>query len=99
MRPNDKTFVSSLSACAKVGALGVGIRIHDYLLANHFQLSKEVGPALVDMYSKCGSIELAGRVFNEIRFKSILTWTVMIHRFRVGQFMATIRWPFNALNR
>ncbi|XVE84738.1 hypothetical protein DITRI_Ditri17bG0037000 [Diplodiscus trichospermus] len=78
VRPNDLTLVSALSACAKVGGLEAGVRIHDYILENGFRLNKAIGAALVDMYAKCGNILSASKVFDETKEKDLLTWSVMI---------------------
>ncbi|XVF29110.1 hypothetical protein REPUB_Repub15cG0091600 [Reevesia pubescens] len=78
LRPNDLTLVSALSACAKIGALEAGVRIHDYVLDNGFRLNKAIASALVDMYAKCGNILSANKVFDETKEKDILTWSVMI---------------------
>ncbi|XP_077227843.1 tetratricopeptide repeat (TPR)-like superfamily protein [Tasmannia lanceolata] len=78
VRPNDYTVVSALSACARIGALDAGIRIHEYVLSNRFRINRQIGTALVDMYAKCGKIECAKRVFSEIKEKDLLTWSVMI---------------------
>ncbi|KDP39353.1 hypothetical protein JCGZ_01110 [Jatropha curcas] len=78
VKPNDFTIVSALSACAKIGALEAGVRIHRYLTDNGFRLNAKIGTALVDMYAKCGSIESASQVFRETKEKDVLTWTVMI---------------------
>lgn len=78
VKPNDFTIVSALSACAKIGALEAGLRIHSYLKNNGFRLNRVLGTALVDMYAKCGNIESANDVFRETKDKDILTWSVMI---------------------
>ncbi|CAN0913981.1 Pentatricopeptide repeat-containing protein At1g04840 [Linum grandiflorum] len=78
VRPNDYTVVSALSACAKIGALECGLRIHKYITDNLFKLNAAIGTALVDMYAKCGDIDSASRVFNDTKEKDILTWSVMI---------------------
>ncbi|CAI0380242.1 unnamed protein product [Linum tenue] len=57
VRPNDFTVVSALSACAKIGAVEAGLRIHKYIKDNRFRLNAAIGTALVDMYAKCGNIE------------------------------------------
>ncbi|KAF2288894.1 hypothetical protein GH714_022620 [Hevea brasiliensis] len=78
VKPNDFTIVSALSACAKIGALEAGLRIHRYLKDNGFRLNRVIGTALVDLYAKCGNIESANEVFRETKEKDILTWSVMI---------------------
>ncbi|CAI0380236.1 unnamed protein product [Linum tenue] len=78
VRPNDFTVVSALSACAKIGAVEAGLRIHKYIKDNRFRLNAAIGTALVDMYAKCGNIESASQVFSETKERDILTWSVMI---------------------
>ncbi|EEF44204.1 pentatricopeptide repeat-containing protein, putative [Ricinus communis] len=78
VKPNDFTIVSALSACAKIGALEAGLRIHKYLKDNGFRLNRAVGNALVDMHAKCGNINSASQVFKEAKEKDIITWSVMI---------------------
>lgn len=78
VRANDFTVVSALSACAKVGALEAGVRVHNYISCNDFGLKGAIGTALVHMYAKCGNIEAASLVFGETKEKDLLTWTAMI---------------------
>ncbi|KAJ7980539.1 putative Pentatricopeptide repeat-containing protein [Quillaja saponaria] len=78
VRPNNFTLVSALSACAKIGALNGGIRIHNFLSNNGFSLTGAIGTSLVDMYAKCGNVEAASQVFNQMKEKEIMTWSVMI---------------------
>lgn len=78
MRANDLTLVSVLCACAKIGALEAGIRIHNYCSNNNFRLNAAIGTALVDMYAKCGQIHSASQVFHDTKKKDIRTWSVMI---------------------
>lgn len=78
VKPNDLTTVSALSACAKIGALEAGIRIHNNMLSHGFKMNTAVGNALLDMYAKCGDIESASQVFNGMKVKDIRTWSVMI---------------------
>lgn len=78
VKPNDLTFVSALLACTKIGALQSGVWVHNYISSYGLLLNKAIGNALVDMYAKCGNIESASRVFDELKDKDLLTWSVMI---------------------
>ncbi|KAK7312244.1 hypothetical protein VNO77_35976 [Canavalia gladiata] len=66
VRPDEFTFSSCLFACATVGSLKHGKQIHAYLVRNNMRPNTIVINAIVDMYSKCGSMETARRVFNFI---------------------------------
>src|ERR1044072_531005 len=76
---HDKvTLVNCLSACSQLGALDVGMWIHHYIERHTFPLDVALGTALVDMYAKCGNIERALQVFQEIPLRNCLTWTAII---------------------
>lgn len=76
--PNDVTVLSVLRACADTGALSVGMKLNDFVNSKGTQLKKNVVTALIDMYSKCGCIDSAMRVFNEAKDKDVYVWTAMI---------------------
>ncbi|KAG9443433.1 hypothetical protein H6P81_014773 [Aristolochia fimbriata] len=78
VRPNDYTLVSVLSACAKIGALDAGRRIHDYIRQNNVKINRQNGTALIEMYAKSGKIICAKQVFDLMKEKGLLTWSVMI---------------------
>eukprot|EP01018_Ginkgo_biloba_P034602 Gb_21765 [translate_table: standard] len=77
-KPNTATIVSILPACAHLASLQHGKEIHDYVIRSGFVLGAAVGSALVDMYAKCGSIELARHVFDKISETDVISWTTMI---------------------
>ncbi|PIA41541.1 hypothetical protein AQUCO_02200163v1 [Aquilegia coerulea] len=76
--PNDVTFVNVLSACAHVGALDLGKWIDQYIKRNGMELNLFLGNALADMFSKCGCLAEARRVFNEMQVRDVITWTIII---------------------
>lgn len=76
--PNCLTLVSMLSACARVGALELGKWIHVYIERNNVEMDAQLYSSLVDMYAKCGCIELSLDVFSKIPRKDILPWSTMI---------------------
>ncbi|KAE8709038.1 F6D8.25 [Hibiscus syriacus] len=76
IRPDEYTMVSILTACAHLGALQIGEWIKIYIVRN--KVKNDVGNALIDMYSKCGSIVKARRVFSDMPRKENFTWTAMI---------------------
>nr|UPT48958.1 pentatricopeptide repeat protein AaPPR1195 [Agave angustifolia] len=80
--PNEVTFLNVLPAIAYLGALDIGKWIYAYIDKN----MKEEGSSsdsslytsLIDMYSKCGSAELAEKVFSALKIKSLSSWNTMI---------------------
>ncbi|KAJ0800160.1 putative tetratricopeptide-like helical domain superfamily, DYW domain-containing protein [Helianthus annuus] len=76
--PNPTTITSILSACAQLGALSLGKRVHDLASREGFESNVYVSTALIDMYAKCGSIQEARQVFDTITEKNPVTWNAMI---------------------
>lgn len=77
-QPNHSCIVVVLSACGFLGALEQGRWIHAYVDRKKMELDGVLGTALVDMYAKCGCIELAYRVFNEMPFRDVFAFTSLI---------------------
>ncbi|XP_050383745.1 pentatricopeptide repeat-containing protein At2g02980, chloroplastic-like [Argentina anserina] len=78
IRPNQVTMVSLISLCAEVGALDLGKWVHSYINWQRIEVDVILRTALVDMYSKCGEIDVALRLFNEARNRDSQMWNVMI---------------------
>ncbi|XP_015873075.2 pentatricopeptide repeat-containing protein At5g15300 [Ziziphus jujuba] len=78
-KPDEVTMLSLVSACADLGDLDVGQRIHSSLLEMGCgDMSILLGNALIDMYAKCGSIERAVEVFRGMRRRDVSTWNSII---------------------
>ncbi|KAK6944609.1 LOW QUALITY PROTEIN: Pentatricopeptide repeat [Dillenia turbinata] len=75
---NEITLVGVLSACASVGALDLGLWLDTYASERGLQNDVYVATALVDMYAKCGSLELALKVFKNMPHKNEVSWNAMI---------------------
>ncbi|KAK8961968.1 Pentatricopeptide repeat-containing protein [Platanthera guangdongensis] len=78
MKPNEVTAVAILSACADLGALDLGKRVHDYARRFQFMKNVRVCNTLVDMYIKCGCVETARKVFDEMSERTVVSWSAMI---------------------
>ncbi|KAL4184028.1 hypothetical protein AMTRI_Chr11g101300 [Amborella trichopoda] len=78
VRVNEVTLVSLLSACAHLGALDMGKWIHAYMRHKRFKFDVVLGTALVDMYLKCGSLDIALQIFKELPHKNIFSWNSII---------------------
>ncbi|XP_058103243.1 pentatricopeptide repeat-containing protein At3g22150, chloroplastic-like [Magnolia sinica] len=60
------------------GGTGAGKQLHGFAVRHFLDGNVFVGTALVDMYSKCGVIDYAERVFNRIPERNSVTYTTMI---------------------
>eukprot|EP01018_Ginkgo_biloba_P012902 Gb_06272 [translate_table: standard] len=78
LKPDLFTIASILRACASLATLQQGKEIHDYIIKNKFESDVFVGSALIDMYVKCGSIEIARLVFDKMPTRDVVCWNTMI---------------------
>ncbi|XP_057861280.2 pentatricopeptide repeat-containing protein At2g21090 isoform X2 [Cryptomeria japonica] len=78
MKPNMDTLASVLQACASLGDLCRGMEVHTDMIRSRHLADVFVASALVDMYAKCGSIEVARKVFDKMPTQDVVSWTAMI---------------------
>ncbi|KAF5181263.1 Pentatricopeptide repeat [Thalictrum thalictroides] len=78
VEPDYVTMVAILPAVADSGALSLGKWAHSYIQKKNIRINAMLGSALVDMYAKCGCIELALDVFSEVEGKTTELWNAMI---------------------
>ncbi|KAJ7945223.1 Pentatricopeptide repeat-containing protein [Quillaja saponaria] len=75
---NEYSFGSGLSACAGLVNLKMGIQIHALISKSRYCLDVYMGSALIDMYSKCGIVTCAQRVFEGMCERNIVSWNSLI---------------------
>ncbi|KAL1200923.1 putative pentatricopeptide repeat-containing protein [Cardamine amara subsp. amara] len=80
IEPDEFSVTTALTACAQVGALVQGKWIHEILKKNEKWIESDVfvGTALVDMYAKCGCIEMAMEVFEKLSKRNVFSWAALI---------------------
>ncbi|XP_057846957.2 pentatricopeptide repeat-containing protein At4g02750 [Cryptomeria japonica] len=78
IKMNNVTFVGVLSACASLAVLEQGRQIQGLVIRSGFVSDVVVGSALLDMYSKCGSVESARQHFEEMPQRDLISWNSMI---------------------
>ncbi|XP_031274403.1 pentatricopeptide repeat-containing protein At2g02980, chloroplastic [Pistacia vera] len=78
IKPTDVTMLSALSSCALLGALDLGKWIHEYIKKYRFDKYVKVNTALIDMYAKCGSLDDAVSIFNNMSVRDTQAWSAMV---------------------
>lgn len=79
VKPDQFTFSSCLCACAGIASLKHGKQVHACLVRTNFRPNVIVVSSLIDMYSKCGSLEAGQRVFESMDHKQDpMMWNTMI---------------------
>ncbi|XP_050220611.1 pentatricopeptide repeat-containing protein At4g21300 [Mercurialis annua] len=78
MSPNAVTLASVIPACAGLAALKLGKELHANILKHRLDERCHVGSAIVDMYAKCGRLDLAHQVFKRMPEKDSVCWNAII---------------------
>ncbi|XP_071731252.1 putative pentatricopeptide repeat-containing protein At2g01510 [Rutidosis leptorrhynchoides] len=94
---DQATFASTLRASANLTSLSLGKQLHSVMITLGCMSNVFCGSSLLDMYAKCGYVNEAVQVFNEMPCRNIVSWNAMISAYaQVGDGEATLR-TFNEL--
>ncbi|KAL6897406.1 hypothetical protein ACP4OV_007102 [Aristida adscensionis] len=77
--PADQFIITSVvAACANAGMVEQGRQVHGFVEKLGHRLDAPLASAIIDMYSKCGSLEDARRIFDKAQAKNVALWTSMM---------------------
>ncbi|KQJ83088.1 hypothetical protein BRADI_5g12970v3 [Brachypodium distachyon] len=79
VQPDSVALVSILGAIGGLSSLAKGKEVHGFLIRRNFHMEEAIVSSLVDMYSGCGSLSGALKVFNAVKCKDMVLWTAMIN--------------------
>lgn len=79
IEPDGFTFASVIAGCARLGSSYHAKMVHGLMIEKKIQRNFILSSALIDMYSKCGSIKAAKEVFNSVHHDDICVWNSMIN--------------------
>lgn len=79
--PNSVTFSNILSACSCEEALAEVKRLHLWVVGVKSEADVFLGTALVNIYSKCGGLDDARRVFMNMSSWDAILWNAMIEAY------------------
>uniref|UniRef100_A0A0D3E2P4 mannan endo-1,4-beta-mannosidase n=1 Tax=Brassica oleracea var. oleracea TaxID=109376 RepID=A0A0D3E2P4_BRAOL len=84
--PDTFTFAIALKACACLRQLRYGQGIHTHVIVKGFGAVLCVANSLFTMYTECGEMEDALRLFESMSERDVVSWTSLITAYsRIGQ--------------
>lgn len=78
VEPNAVTIPSLIPACGNISALMHGKEIHCFSLRRGIFDDVYVGSALIDMYAKCGRIQLSRCCFDKMSAPNLVSWNAVM---------------------
>ncbi|XP_078444092.1 pentatricopeptide repeat-containing protein At2g34400-like [Wolffia australiana] len=94
-RPNAVTATTILSACSALRDLRTGKLVHGAVLRNLLGLDTPLRSALLGVYARCGAIDIARQLFDEMPSRDTAAWTAMISQYsennRAGEALALFK--------
>ncbi|XP_021715670.1 pentatricopeptide repeat-containing protein At1g05750, chloroplastic-like [Chenopodium quinoa] len=79
--PDYVTIIAVLSACANLGALTLGLWIHRFVMGKEFKDNIRLCNTLIEMYSRCGRVDFAHQVFDNMPTRTLVSWNTMLGGF------------------
>ncbi|OMO63419.1 hypothetical protein COLO4_32449 [Corchorus olitorius] len=76
--PDALILMNVLGACALQAALDQGKQTHCYMLRVGIEMDEKLFSAIIDMYSKCGNISYAEKMFRKADVKDSVIYNVMM---------------------
>jgi hypothetical protein len=71
IKPDTQLYVCLLKHCKDIT---IGKYIHSYIIQTQTKLDVVLSNALLNMYSKCGSMNEAQSIFDTIQSKNDVSW-------------------------
>ncbi|XP_052181631.1 pentatricopeptide repeat-containing protein At1g08070, chloroplastic-like [Diospyros lotus] len=75
---DEVTLVCVLTACGRLADIELGEWIGEYVEANGLSGNPTLMTSLVDMYAKCGHVDKARNLFDQMPRKDVVAWSAMI---------------------
>ncbi|ESW31567.1 hypothetical protein PHAVU_002G248800 [Phaseolus vulgaris] len=78
LKPDRSLYNTLLKKCTQLGKLREGKLVHFHILNSEFKNDLVIQNSVLFMYARCGSLEDARRMFDEMPCRDMVTWTSMI---------------------
>lgn len=75
---DEVTMISVLMACGRLADLEMGKWISEHIEAHGLKKNLALVTSLIDMYAKCGEVDTARRLFDQMDIRDVVAWSAMI---------------------
>ncbi|XP_060669018.1 pentatricopeptide repeat-containing protein At3g53360, mitochondrial isoform X1 [Ziziphus jujuba] len=78
IKPDHVTLSNAVAACAEIASEEVGNQVHCFSVKSGLVSNVSVINSLIDMYTKCGSLENAQKLFDLMENPDVVSWSSLI---------------------
>ncbi|KAK9081986.1 hypothetical protein Syun_030968 [Stephania yunnanensis] len=78
VRPDHFVFPKVFKACSELRNRKVGKEVYEYMMSIGFEGNPFVNKSVLDMFIKCGMMDFARKLFEEMEFKDVVVWNMMV---------------------
>lgn len=79
--PNGFTFVAVITACSRILDMELGVQLHSLAVKLGYICNTYVANALMGLYGKCGGLEDAVQLFDEMPQRDMASWNTIMSCF------------------
>ncbi|KAL9149930.1 hypothetical protein ABFS82_12G137100 [Erythranthe guttata] len=87
LRPDGVTAVSVLHACTQSTDLVFGMEVHRHVIDSGIEMDLSLCNSIIAVYAKCGSLDYARELFEEMTEKDEITYSTIISGYMVHGFV------------
>ncbi|KAJ0031897.1 hypothetical protein Pint_14663 [Pistacia integerrima] len=95
--PDEVELINSTFTSVEVGEFRFGRSIHCLILKHGMSVDGFLGNALIDLYAKCEQVNEACRIFEQLPYKTVVTWNTMLYGFCRNRNIAKARAFFDVI--
>lgn len=95
--PDNYTFTFLLKACSSLGDIRRGEIVHGQAFKHGFGYDVFVQNSLINLYGASCRVKMARRVFDEMGFRDIATWTSLVTCYANGRSIESARRVFDRM--
>ncbi|OWM72840.1 hypothetical protein CDL15_Pgr021146 [Punica granatum] len=97
VRPNEYTLATCLKGCSACSDFLLGKQVHSQVIRLGWAADSYVGSALMEVYAKCGQMELARSVYSSLSKQNVVLWNVMLNGYVLTGDVDEVMRLFNSL--
>ncbi|PKU59965.1 pentatricopeptide repeat-containing protein At2g01510, mitochondrial [Dendrobium catenatum] len=84
VEPDTITLACVLSSCSYLGCLELGKKLYFRIKEGFLPSNIFVENALLDLFAKCGSMDVASELFDEMPIRNVVSWSTVIGGYAIN---------------